>query len=90
MQSRCIAKFRQHIFDWSGDGSQNISDSLDDFRYLRGVGLHPNGKLENDLLLVSSKPADLCGDMVTAATLIGEKWKPYPPAAFLIGNSEGE
>lgn len=77
----CIAKFRQHIFVWSGDGSQNISDSLDDFRYLRGVGLHPNGKLENDLLLVSSITADICGDMVTAARLATEKDELTIPAA---------
>jgi hypothetical protein len=46
------------------NGSQNISDSFDDFRYLRGSCLHPNGKLENDLLLVGSITADVCGDMV--------------------------
>mgnify|MGYP001451872754 CR=1 FL=1 len=46
------------------NGSQNISDSFDDFRYLRGIGLHTNGKLENDLLLVGSITADVCGDMV--------------------------
>jgi len=51
---------------------------------LRGVGLHPNGKLENDLLLVGGKPADLCGDMVkTAATELDRKSvNTSTPAAF--------
>jgi hypothetical protein len=55
------------------NGSQNISDSFDDFRYLRGVGLHTDGKLENDLLLVGSITADIRGDMVIAATELDRK-----------------
>jgi hypothetical protein len=63
------------------NGSQNISDSFDDFRYLRGSCLHPNGKLENDLLLVGSITADIRGDMVTAARLATEEDELTIPAA---------